>query len=97
MERHSSRTVNDNGERLLSFSGLNDLVIGGILFPRKEIHKLMRYLSNISDRNQTDHIVINSRWRHSLQGMKVKEGADPGSNYHLVVATLKAQNNTKDI
>lgn len=28
MGKHSSGTVNDNGERLINFCGLNDLVMG---------------------------------------------------------------------
>ena len=37
MERHGYGNLN---ERLVGLSGMNDLVIGGILFPHKDIHKI---------------------------------------------------------
>ena len=39
MGKHGLGTMNDNGERLISFCMEHDLVIGGTLFPHKKIHK----------------------------------------------------------
>ena len=51
--------MNENGERLAEFCNTNNYVIGGTLFPHKEIHKLTWYSPNLRDRNQIDHIMIN--------------------------------------
>ena len=40
MGRHGSDIINGNGERLVESCTTNDLVIGGTLFPHREIHKI---------------------------------------------------------
>lgn len=44
---------------------------------------------NGRDRNQIDHLMINGMWRRLLLEVRVKRGADVGSNHHLVIAALK--------
>ncbi|CAM5112285.1 unnamed protein product [Natator depressus] len=68
---------------------MNDLVIGGTLFEHCEIHKLTWCSPNGRDKNQIDHIMINGKWRHSLTDVKVRRGADVGSDHHLVTASIK--------
>ena len=83
--------MNNNGERLLECCGTFDLVIGGTLFPHPDIHKLTWCSPNGRDKNQIDHLVINGTWRRSLQDVRVRRGADVGSDHHLVTATLKVK------
>ena len=45
----------------------------------------------VLDRNQIDHLMINGTWRRSLLDVKVKLGADVGSDHHLVTAVLKVK------
>ena len=82
-------TMNENGERLADFCDMNDLVIGGTLFQHKEIHKITWYSPNNRDKNQIDHLMISGKWRRSLQDIKVKRGADIGSDHYLVTAMIK--------
>jgi hypothetical protein len=82
-------SMNDNGQRLANFCSENSLVIGGTLFPHKEIHKLTWESPNRRDKNQIDHLMINRMWRGSLQDVRVKRGADVGSDHHLVTAKIK--------
>ena len=89
MGRHGCGTINENGERLVEFFTTNDLVIGGTLFPHREIHKITWCSPNGRDRNQIDHLLINGKWRRSLRDVKVRRGADVGSDHHLVTACLK--------
>lgn len=89
MGRHGCGTINENGERLVEFCTTNDLVIGGTLFPHREIHKITWCSPNGRDRNQIDHLLINGKWRRSLRDVKVRRGADVGSDHHLVTACLK--------
>jgi len=39
--------------------------------------------------SQIDHLMINGKWRHSLQDVHVRKGADVGSDHHLVTAMVK--------
>jgi endonuclease/exonuclease/phosphatase (EEP) superfamily protein YafD len=91
MGRHGVGVITDNGERLVNFCQQNDLVIGGTLFAHKEIHKLTWTSPDGRTQNQIDHIIINGRWRHSLQDVRVMRHADIGSDHSLLVAkvTLK--------
>ena len=89
MGRHGSGIINENGERLVEFCTTNNLVIGGTLFPHREIHKITWCSPNGRDRNQIDHLLINGKWRRSLRDVKVRRGADFGSDHHLATACLK--------
>ena len=89
--RHGSGIINETGERLVEFCTTNNLVIGGTPFPHREIHKIAWCSPNGRDRNQIDQLMINGKWRSSLRDVKVRRGADIGSDpgYHLVTACLK--------
>lgn len=89
MGKHGCGEMNDNGERLASFCATNNLLIGGTIFPHKTIHKITWESPNHRDRNQIDHITINRLWRKSLQDVRVRRGADAGSDHHLVTAKIK--------
>ena len=39
--------------------------------------------------NQTDHIIINNRWRRSIQDVRERRGADVGSDHVLIIAKVK--------
>jgi len=41
------------------------------------------------DENQIDHLMMNGTWKRSSQDVRVKRGADVGSDHHFVTATLK--------
>jgi hypothetical protein len=89
MGKYGCDNINDNGERLVDLCGTNNLVIGGTIFPHKEIHKLTWISPNGRDKNQIDHIIINGKWRRSLQNVRVMRGADVASDHHLVNIKLK--------
>lgn len=93
---HGCGTMNENGKRLLEFCITNNLVVAGTLFPHCDIHKLTWYSPIDRDKNQIDHL-INGMWRGSLLDVRVKRGADVGSDHQLVTAMVrlklrKAQN-----
>ncbi|XP_068716885.1 uncharacterized protein [Montipora capricornis] len=89
MGKHGCGTMNNNGERLADFCLNNDLVIGGTIFPHKNIHKLTWRSPNGRSLNQINHIIINGKWRRSLKNARVFRGADAASDHNLVVATVK--------
>jgi hypothetical protein len=63
MGKYGCGNINDNGERLVDLCGTNNLVIGGTIFPHREIHKLTWISPNGRDKNQIYHIIINEKWR----------------------------------
>ncbi|XP_063435995.1 craniofacial development protein 2-like [Mytilus trossulus] len=86
MGKHGLGTINENGELLVDFCEDNDLVIGGTLFPHKNIHKITWNSPNGRDKNQIDHMMINGRWKNSLYDVRAMRGADCGcgSDHHLI-------------
>ncbi|KAK3760073.1 hypothetical protein RRG08_064743 [Elysia crispata] len=89
MGKFGCGSINNNGERLVEFCASNDLVIGGTLFNHPAIHRLTWYSPNGRDKNQIDHIAINGIWRGSLLDVRVKRGADVGSDHLLVIVNIR--------
>ena len=61
MGKHGCGVMNDNGERLIGFCLENNCVIGGTIFPHRNIHKLTWKSPDGSTVNQIDHILINGK------------------------------------
>ena len=68
----------------------NNLVIGGTLFKHKLkiFTKLPGDPPNYNTDTKIDHDIINQKCRISLHDVKVRRGADVGSDHMLVMATL---------
>ena len=89
MGKHGCGVMNDNGERLVDFCLNNNYVIGGTIFAHRDIHKLTWKSPDGRTSNQIDHIIINGKWRRSLQDVSVCRGADIYSDHYLVTARIK--------
>ena len=89
MEQHGLGRMNENGERLATFCGNNDLVIGGSLFKHRDIHKITWTSPNARDQNQIDHIIINGRYSGSLIDTRAMRGADANSDHHMVMGKVR--------
>lgn len=87
--RHGCGVQNNNGEHLVDFCLENNCIIGGTIFPQKDIHKLTWRSPDGLTTNQTDHILINRKWRRSLQDVRVCHGTDANSDHYLVTASIK--------
>nr|KAG5708984.1 hypothetical protein BaRGS_004623 [Batillaria attramentaria] len=79
MEPHGLGQMNENGERFADFCALNQLVIGGSIFPHKRIHKATWRSPDHVTENQIDHICISRKfrrsWRDKLEVRKEKKTA----------------------
>jgi hypothetical protein len=91
MGKHGCGNQNDNGERLVSFCSNNNYVIGGTIFPHKDIHKLTWTSPDGRTVNQIDHVIVNYKWRRSLQDVRVYRGADANSDHYLLIAEVKTK------
>ncbi len=81
MGRYGCGERNNNGECLVDFCTNKNLVIGGTIFPHKNIHKLTLQSPDGRTINQVDHIIINGKWHRSLQDVRAYRGADAYSDH----------------
>ena len=81
--------MNDNGERFADLYATSDLVIGGSFFQHRRIHEATWVSPDLQTENKIDHMCIGKRFRRTLQGVRVRRGADVASDHHLLVARLK--------
>ncbi|XP_043062759.1 uncharacterized protein LOC122319494 [Drosophila yakuba] len=84
MGQHGTGTRNDNGERLVELCQQFQLVIGGTIFPHKDVHKYSWTSLSGNTRNQIDHICISRKWRHSLLDVRNKKGESIDSDHEAV-------------
>ena len=74
--KHGAGTINDNGDRLVSFAAFNNLIITGTIFP----HRM---------RNQIDHVLLSRQHRTLVLDTRAMRGADVASDHHLVRTELR--------
>ncbi|KAJ8351936.1 hypothetical protein SKAU_G00234120 [Synaphobranchus kaupii] len=89
MGTHGLGQMNENGERFADLCSLNQLVIGGRIFPNKRIHKATWRSPDHVTENQIDHLCISRKFRRSCQDVRVMRGADAASDHHLLLMTAK--------
>nr|KAG5687140.1 hypothetical protein BaRGS_019218 [Batillaria attramentaria] len=89
MGTHGLGQMNENGERFADFCALNQLVIGGSIFPHKRIHKATWRSPDHVTANQIDHICISRKFRRSWRDVRMMRGADVSSDHHLLATTLR--------
>ncbi|GFR77516.1 craniofacial development protein 2 [Elysia marginata] len=89
MGTHGIGQINVNGERFADLCALNQMVIGGSIFPHKNIHKVTWRSPDHTTENQIDHICFVKRFRKSFQDVRVMRGADVSSDHHMIMTTLK--------
>ena len=88
MGTHGLGQMNENGERFADLCTLNQLVIGGSIFPHKRIHKATWISPNHVTENQIHHICISPKFRRSWQDVRVMRSFDMSSE-HLLMTTVR--------
>lgn len=88
MGRHGLGRRTDNGERLVELCSQYNLVIGGTIFPHKDLHKYT-WKSPRGHTSQIDHICVNKNWRRSLLDVRTRRSADAYTDHELVTAEIR--------
>ncbi|XP_048759317.2 craniofacial development protein 2-like [Ostrea edulis] len=89
MGTHGLGYMNENGERFADLCSLNQLVIGGSIFPHKRIHKATWRSPDHFTENQIDHICISKKFRRAWKDVRVMRGADVSSDHHLLMTAVR--------
>lgn len=89
MGKFGHAKMNDNGLRLLSFAATNKLVLGNTLFQHSLKHRLTWRNPRGNDLALLDYVLINTRFRSSLQDVRAMRGPDCGSDHYLVRARVR--------
>nr|KAG5704548.1 hypothetical protein BaRGS_031812 [Batillaria attramentaria] len=84
MGTHGLGQMNENGERFADFCALNQLVIGGSIFPHKRIHKATWRSPDHVTENQIDHICISRKFRRSWRDVRVMRDIPPAETELLI-------------
>ena len=88
METYGIENINDKGERRCNFCEENNMVTGGTLFQHKDIHKMTWTLPSGATKSQIDHILINGKWRGSLQDIRACRETDIASDHTLLMGVV---------
>ena len=87
---HGLGIQNNNGMRLMNFCDEAGLVVGGTMFPHRDIHKGTWRSPNLMYVNQIDHIIISRRHKSFLQDVRAYRGADIGqTDHYLLIGKIK--------
>nr|KAG5694454.1 hypothetical protein BaRGS_008693 [Batillaria attramentaria] len=95
MGTHGLGQMNENGERFADFCALNQLVIGGSIFPHKRIHKATWRSPDHVTENQIDHICISRKFRRSWRDVRVMRGADAKAQEEYTAADREVKRSTR--
>ena len=83
--------MNENGLLFADCCALNELMIGGTLFPYKPTHKAAGISPDLQTENQNDHIAITKKWRRVFLDVRVKRRTDIGEFRIKLAAKKKIQ------
>lgn len=80
--------MNENDERFAVLCSLNQLVIGGGIFPHKRFHKATpRSPDNVTE-NQIEHICTNKKCR-AMEDVRVMRGAKISSDHYPLMTAAR--------
>jgi exonuclease III len=74
-------TLNNNGERLLNFCIMNDLIILSTMFIHKDIHNITREEPSRKEKSIIDYIIVQREMRTYIWDTRVKRGPEINSDH----------------
>ena len=76
MGRNGLGNRNENGELFIDLRANYEMIIGGSLFPHKDIQPATWVAPNHRTSNQIDHIALSKKWRRSLLDVRSYRGGE---------------------
>lgn len=88
---YSVDKMNENGERLVDFCLMNDLIITNTFYKHKPIHQYTWMHPGNKQWHLLDYIIINRKFRSSVHDVRVHRSAAGaiGTDHHLLRAKIK--------
>ena len=77
--------ISPNGELLLDLCIRNNLKIANTFFKHKDIHKWTRVSEERGEKSIIDYIIVSSHLFYNTNDVRVKRGAEIGSDHFLVI------------
>ena len=92
---HGEDARNGNGERLLRFCSVNELMITNTWYPHKDIHKYTWICPGRQLRSLIDYFLVRRETKTRVHDVKAVRGAEIGSDHHLVLMKLSMRSKGK--
>jgi hypothetical protein len=73
----------------VNFARSKNLVVESMMFPHRKIHKHTWTSPEGNTNNQTDHVLIDTRWHSNALDVRPFRGADCDTDICLVVAKVR--------
>jgi exonuclease III len=88
---HAVDTINDNGERLVDFCSINNLIICNTFFQHKPVHQKSWMHPGSKTWHMLDYTLVNKQFRSSVEDVRVHRTAAGviGTDHHLLRTKLK--------
>lgn len=85
---HGEEVKNNNRERLISLCEQHKLKIMNGFFDHKEIHKYTWYYHSRGLKSIIDYVIVKQQTKLRVQNVKVRRGADCGSDHCMVCQNI---------
>ncbi|CAF2946844.1 unnamed protein product [Rotaria sp. Silwood2] len=91
--KHAIDKQNQNGRRLVDFCLFNSFIVTNTFFPHKTVRQGTRMHPKTKQWHMLDYILVNRKFRSSVQDVRVHRGATGGigTDHHLLRAKILLQ------
>ncbi|XP_045471756.1 uncharacterized protein LOC123678663 [Harmonia axyridis] len=85
----------NNGERLIEYCRMNNMIVSNTFFEHKDVHRYTRHGHNVDDRSIIDYFLVERDNRRDIADVRVHRGAEIGSDHYMLVAKIMSEGKEK--